>query len=379
MGGFANTAMIRLLFLIRSLNAGGAERQLVELVKALDKEQFSITVASFYNGGELRDELISVDGIELVSLKRKGRWDLLPFLTRLFKLVWKKRPQLIYGFSPVCNELALIFGRIVGAKVVFGIRTSNMDLSKYDWASKLVAQIAVFSSYLPDLIITNSFAGKNHYEKQGYNSSCMVVIPNGINTEQFYPNLYTREQQREYWKVTNQEYLVGVVGRLDPMKDHETFFKAAAILIKWFPNVKFVCVGDGPIAYKTFLQQQANQLNLNNYLIWAGACIDMLTVYNALDIVVSSSYGEGFSNVIGEAMACGIPCVVTGVGDSTLIVGDTGLIVPPKNPEALAKGVSSMLQKMNSLNRDYIRKRIVTEFSTQKLAVTTAKMLLKTL
>jgi glycosyltransferase involved in cell wall biosynthesis len=138
---------------------------------------------------------------------------------------------------------------------------------------------------------------------------------------------------------------------MDPQKDHPAFLQAAACLSSTqacggIPgaDVRFVCIGDGPDSYTRQMQALARQLGLEERLIWAGACSNMVAAYNALDLLVSSSaWGEGFSNVVGEAMACGIPCVVTDVGDSALIVGNREQVAPRGDPRALAAAVIQLL------------------------------------
>src|SRR6266511_1095274 len=127
--------MIRLLFLIRALNTGGAQRQLTELVKGLDKTRFAVTVATFYDGGALRSEIDDLGGVNVLSLHKRDRWDLLPFLWRLICLVREVKPQIVHGYMDVANELGLLMARMVGARAVSGLRASNMDLSRYDWAA----------------------------------------------------------------------------------------------------------------------------------------------------------------------------------------------------------------------------------------------------
>lgn len=141
--------------------------------------------------------------------------------------------------------------------------------------------------------------------------------------------------------------LIGLVGRLDPMKGHPQFLRAAALLRRRHPALRFVCVGDGADDYRCALHQLAGELGLNDCLIWAGTRTDMPAVYNALDLAVSSSvWGEGLANMVGEAMACGVPCVVTEVGDAAWVVGDAGRVVPPGDPAALAEGLEEMLGRL---------------------------------
>jgi glycosyltransferase involved in cell wall biosynthesis len=201
----------------------------------------------------------------------------------------------------------------------------------------------------------------------------MVVIPNGIDTKRFCPDPEARQRIRAEWGVTESEKLIGLVGRLDPMKDHPTFLRAAALLMQEREDVHFVCVGDGPADYRRELHALGEELGLGQRLIWASARGDMPAVYNALDIATSSSYGEGFPNVVGEAMACGVPCVVTHVGDSARIVGETGVVVPPKDPEALAVGWKSSLARDGSEVALKARLRVEENFSVGRMVERTEK------
>lgn len=328
--------MIRIFFLIRSLDIGGAERQLVELVKGLDKTRFHITVATFYDGGGLRREIEGLEGITVLSLRKRGRWDVLPFLWRLWCAIRNTQPKIIHGYMGVANELSLLVGKAVGAQVVWGLAASYIDFSQYDRLQGWIFTVGAWLSRFPNLIIINSWAGKQHNSTHGYCGERMIVISNGIDTERFFPHSSLGRKVRTEWGIATDETLIGLVGRLDPMKDHPTFLKAAALIAQERADIRFVCVGDGPASYKNHLLTISRSLGLENLIIWAGARTDMPAVYNALNIATSSSYGEGLANVIGEAMACGVPCIVTNVGDSALIVGETGLVVPPRNPEALA-------------------------------------------
>jgi glycosyltransferase involved in cell wall biosynthesis len=160
------------------------------------------------------------------------------------------------------------------------------------------------------------------------------------------------------------------------MKDHPNFLNAAALLAKKRKETRFVCVGGGPDDYQASLHRLARSLGLEERLLWVGIREDMPAVHNALDVAVSSSsYGEGSSNVIGEAMACGVPCVVTNVGDSAWVVGDTGMVVPPKNPVALMNAIDRSLDEP-LCSPAQIRRRIVERLSVETLVVDTERTLL---
>lgn len=371
---------MRIVFLIRSLHYGGAERQLVALAKGLKERGHSVLVAVFYPGGPLEKDLED-SGVPVNILDKHGRWDVFPFLWRLISLVRYEKPDILLGYLPVPNLLTVLLKPLLPRiKMVWGVRASNVDLSRYDWLVRVVFRIECFFSRFADLIIVNSRAGQEYHLKHGFPESKMVVVPNGIDTERFVPDPEARHRVRKEWGITDNEKLIGIVARLDPMKDYPTFLKAASLLAKERDDVRFVCVGDGPEPYKSELKRLAQALKLEDKLIWAGSRDDMPAVYNALDIASSSSsYGEGFPNVVGEAMACGVPCVVTDVGDSAWIIGDTGLAVGPKDPVALAKSISKMLKELDDNSTqiaEKVRTRIVENFSLSRLITNTNQQLL---
>ena len=374
--------MIRLLFLIRSLGAGGAERQLVELVKGLDKSRFAVTVATFYGGGAFRGELDGLRNVRVVSLEKKGRWDVLPFVARLWRVARRTRPHVILSSMGISNELGLVVGRAAGAKVVWSLRTSDIDFSHYGWMSRWSFRVGALLSRFPDLIIANSHSGKEYHIARGYYGKRMIVISNGIDTDTFRPDAEAGMRVRREWGIGEEERVIGIVGRLVPVKDHSTFLRAAALLVGEQCAARFVCVGGGAGEYQTALRSLASDLGLDGKVVWAGARSDMPAVYNALDVACSSSIGEGLPNVVAEAMATGVPCIVTDVGDSARLVGQSGvvqMVVPKGNPEAIAAAWIGLLNlspdERAALGRQ-ARERILSEYSVAQLVRRTEAALL---
>jgi glycosyltransferase involved in cell wall biosynthesis len=365
--------------LIRSLTTGGAERQLVELAKGLDRETFDVTVVSFYAGGEFARELAATN-VPVISLDKTGRWDILPFLIRFVTLLRKLRPDVLKTDMAGANLVASLMKPLFPhTRVVWGIEASYIYYNRYDWLPRLTARLQILLSRLPDVIVFNSFAGRDYHVSAGFKGARMVVIQNGIDTTQFAPDLKAGFRLRASWRMPEGSLLIGIVGRLDPIKDHPTFLRAAAILAGSRPDVTFVCIGGGPEEYARDLRNLADDLGLQGRVIWPGFVTkDMAAAYNALDLCSSSSYGEGTSNAIAEAMACGVPCVVTDVGDSALIVGDTGVVVPPKNPDALAVGWAAMIERLagNPGLRAAARKRIESNLSAETLVANMSNTLL---
>ncbi|OQW92595.1 MAG: group 1 glycosyl transferase [Thiotrichaceae bacterium IS1] len=366
---------MKIILLIRSLNYGGAERQLTVLAKGLHQRGHQVKVAVFYAGGPLETDLGEA-GIPIIHLNKQSRWEIFGFMLRLVRTIKQEQPNVLHGYLGIPNILtALLKPFLTHTKIVWGVRASNVDLNRYGWLAQFSYRIECWLSRFADLIICNSHAGMKYATQHGFPGNKMVVIPNGIDTERFRPDLEARRRIRSEWAVADNEILIGLVARLDPMKDHPTFLKAVALLAKERQDVRFVCVGDGPALYKAKLHALAHQLELDDKLIWAGARRDMPAVYNALDIASSSSYGEGFPNVVAEAMACGVPCVVTDVGDSAWIVGNTGKVVPHSIPKELTKAWQSYLEEDLKQRGFRSRNRIEEQFNLTRLVDKTENFL----
>jgi len=365
-------------FLIRSLERGGAERQLVLLAMALNRRGYLVSVVVFYGGGPFTAEL-EMTGVRLIVLDKHGRWDVLPFFIRLARLLRKERPILLHAYLTVPNLLAALLKPLLsGTRIIWGLRASNMDLSHYDWLSRLTAIIELLLARIPDVIIANSHAGRIHAIDRGFPSDRIKVIPNGIDTTHYVCDSEARQHQRIEWGIAEDQILIGLIARIDPVKGHLTFLHAAGLVANQYPHVRFVCVGDGPLDFKQQLHEKARHAGLAERLIWAGLRSDMPAVYSALDIATSSSCSEGFSNSIAEAMSCSVPCVVTDVGDSSWIVGKTGIVVPPGKPEALADGLIHLIDlpaDERSELGSHARDRIIAEFSVEALVIRTEQIL----
>jgi glycosyltransferase involved in cell wall biosynthesis len=363
----------RIVFLIRSLHAGGAERQLVHLAAGLNKIGFDVTVIAMYSGGGLEPDLRASQAVEYITLEKKGRTDILGFGARLIREVMRRKPDIVHGFMPFANELALVAGRVSRAKVVWGIRSSFVDFQHYDAPTRLLFSSGRLLSGLPDLIIANSWAGRDYHVKAGYHAENTIVIPNGIDSDQFHPDPVARLRLRARWGLPGDAPVVGIVGRIEPMKGYAVFLQAAALVSARNP-ARFVCIGDGDPRYRREMEAQAEAAGCSDRVHWLGMCNDMPSAYAAMDVLVSASLGEGFSNVIGEAMASGVRCVVTDVGDSARIVGATGIVVPPGSADSMAKGILDVLGGVRN-GSDNPRDQITKHFSLERMVNLTATTL----
>lgn len=362
---------LRILFLAPSLEAGGAERQLVVLANALALRGHRVAVALQYSGGVLERDLA---GVECVQLGKRGRWDFGGFLVRLVRAVRGFDPDVVYSFLGTPNILSALLGPMLRpARVIWAVRASNMDMAPYGRVARFAHWLEARLSPLPDAVIVNSHAGLEHALGRGFPAGTMTVVPNGIDTGRFHPDRDARLAVRREWGVGPEHLLVGLMARLDPMKDIPTFLRAAALVARKDEALRFVCVGAGPLEGE--LRILAASLGLDGRLVWAGFRADAERVCNAFDICCLSSSGEGFPNALGEAMACGVPCVTTDVGDAALIVGDTGVVVSPGEPEALAEGILTMAGRIRRGEVAGVRKRVEQHFSVDAMVDATEKVL----
>jgi glycosyltransferase involved in cell wall biosynthesis len=378
----ATSERIRIAFLVRGLNIGGAQRQLMALARSLDKTGFNVTVLTLYSGGPLLHDLHGT-GVRVIPLYKKGRWDLIGFFLRLGNVCRNLRPDLLHSYLPGQNVIsALLKPLLPQINIVGGIRSAGHDPIEHDWVSMLTFRIQSLLSPFADLIIFNSDAGQRFHVARGVAASRTIVIHNGIDILRFSDDKRRGLKLRSSWQVPEGALLIGVVGRIVPVKDHATFLRAVSILAHSRPEAKFVCIGSGPQKYVRILHDLAVELGLEKKIIWPGELIeDLCNAYNAIDIYCSSSQAEGTSNAILEAMACGVPCVVTDVGDSRAIVGDTGVVVRSCNPLALADGLEQMARRLAQDPQLGLaaRQRVVARFSLDSLAQNTELALISTL
>lgn len=362
---------LRVTLLLRSLGHGGTERQALLLARGLQTRGVDVKIVTLYSSPCPID---STGGLEVYSLGKRHRWDLLALL-RLHRFIQREAPHVLYSFLNVSNVLAAL-GALMRRRfhLVWGVRCSDMDLADYDWLVRTFDWLELRLSRMPDLIISNSFAGHDYAVARGLPKAKLHVVCNGFDTELFHPNAEARREVRAGWGVVGTAPVIGMVARLDPTKDHATFLRAASLLARDRPDARFVLVGDGPSGYRASLRGLARRFGLGPRVIWEYRRSDMPRFYPALDVLCCSSRSEGFPNALGEAMACATPCVTTDVGDARRIVSESGVVVPPRDPQALACGMQTMLQRLergdlrDAAGRiEATRGRVARQFSLERM------------
>lgn len=360
--------VMRILFIIRALDVGGSQRQMALLARGLARRGHSVAIAVLYSGGALETMLASSD-VRLLSLEKAGRWDIVGPLIRLYRMLRSEHPDIVYPFLATQTVLAALLSPRA-AKLVFGIRASRMELARYDWLSRSMYSLEAWLSRRADLVVANAQSAMDDAIARGMPAGRVVVIPNGIDTDSLVPDSAARRQQRRQWGIDDDQFVIGMVARLDPMKDHATFIVAAAEFARRHADARFVLVGDGPRHYRNKLKADAQAADIAQRVVWAGEGADMRAICNAFDIAcLSSAFGEGFPNVVGEAMACGVPVAATDVGDMRRIVANCGEVVSPRRPELLVAAWESLRQRLSqdpSL-RTSARERIVQHYAIDSM------------
>jgi glycosyltransferase involved in cell wall biosynthesis len=356
--------MIKLILSIRSLDIGGAERQFIELIKHIDKQKFDVTVCTMYGG--IQEEIVQkIPNINYVNLKKNGRYDFYSFYKRYTDLLKDIRPDVIYSFLGEMNLFSL-WCKPKQTKIIWGFRASNMDLKHYGKVSQFLFWLQKRLSKKVDKIIANSYASIAFHKKSGFNMNNAVVIHNGIDTEKFRRYSDKRVEFRDKYALKEDDIAIAIVARIDYMKGYIIFSKVAKRVLDTYNNITFFSVGGGDKDIKKMCEEILGDFN-NSRFIWLGNQKNVENIYSGLDITTSSSFGEGFSNTIAEAMACECVCVVTDVGDSKIIVDDIGIVVKPNSIDELYSGVEKMLESDYKSLGYKSRRRVIENFSIKKM------------
>ncbi|HEX3885206.1 MAG TPA: glycosyltransferase [Stellaceae bacterium] len=319
--------MLTVAHLITGLETGGAERMLARLVTTIDPARFRSVVISLTGPGTIGPE-IAAAGIPLHSLgARRGLPDPRP-LARLFRILGECRPDIVQTWLPhadLVGSLARLGRR--APRLVWNIRATEM------LRAGVVRRVLARLSRLPDAVVVNAEAARRYHEGLGYRPRRWVHIPNGFDTAALRPDPTMRELQRTLLGLPDEAVAILLPARYHPVKDHGNFLEAARLLAARRPEAWFVLAGAGTGRDNPALAVP----ELGDRLLRLGERPDLARLYPAFDTVtLSSAVGEGFPNVLGEAMLCGIPCVATDSGDAGLIIGDPDRVVPPRDPDALA-------------------------------------------
>ncbi|MDY7095452.1 MAG: glycosyltransferase [Acidobacteriota bacterium] len=368
---------MKIVHIITGLGTGGANTMLLRLLEEGRRSGLGgrTEVISLTGRGALGDSVEAL-GIPLHALGAASPASMPLHLPALLRVLRRSRPDLIQGWM-VHGNLAASLGALALPRprppVLWNIRQSLYDLCWEKRTTALLIRLAARLSRGPRAIIYNSRISAHQHQQRGYAPERSLLLPNGYDTERLKPDAEARAQVRNELGLEEETPLVGLVGRWDPVKDHHGFLQAMARVRQAHSTLHLLLVGAGIDPENDDLARWLAETGLTDRAHLLGERRDISRLTAALDVAVSSSYTEAFSNVVAEAMACGVPCAVTDVGDSALIVGDTGRIVAPRDPEALAAAVSRLLAFSQEERRELgrrARQRIEERYS---LAAVTAR------
>jgi glycosyltransferase involved in cell wall biosynthesis len=359
--------LIRIVFVITGLEVGGAETMLAKMLERLCRTKFEPIVISLQSGGPLR-ERIQHAGVRLIELGMAGPAGSPTAAVRLASLARELRPDVIQGWMYHGNLAAVVMHSALRKRphLLWSIRITADSLGHEKRLTRWMAGLGARLSTRPHRIIYNSTRSADQHAELGYSSRGALIIPNGFNPEKYKPCEERRAAARERFGLDAHTPVVGIVGRHHPIKDHDGFLVAARLVLDERPDVKFLMVGKGLDQANPAIAGLVESLGLEGACVLAGAQARMETIYPAMDIHVSSSVSEGFPNVLGEAMCCGVPCVATDVGDSAAIVADTGIAVPPRAPSELARAILALIgedRDEHERRSAAARQRVVEQYS----------------
>lgn len=365
----------KILHIITDLDTGGAEIMLYRLLSKMNKKLFEAEVISVTDIGPIGKNIQSL-GIKVRALEMMRHGIPNPLVVfRLSKWLRQSKPDAIQTWMYHANLIGSIAAWMTHKiPVVWGIHHTNLDSKESRRSTIWIANIcAKLSRSLPNQIICCSEATYKIHASLGYDVKKMIVIPNGFDLDAFAPDSDSRASVRSELGISNDTILIGLAARFNPQKDHRNFIKAASILHAEIPGVHFLLCGEQVDRRNNKIMNWLKENDLNDCFHLLGRREDIPRLLAALDIFsLSSAFGEAFPLVAGEAMACEIPCVVTNVGDSALIVGDTGRVVPPKNPKALAIAWKYLIEigsKKRLLLGKAARARVRNNFSIENITM----------
>ncbi len=327
------------LHVITGLGQGGAESMLHKLVAAARRADPSVAhaVVSLGDIGVVGARMLD-EGIPVISLGMRGAASVPRALRALSRRIrqlpdasvvqtWMYHADLVGGLA----------ARLAGQRnIVWSVRQTGSDAKHLGRATLAVIRgCAALSHHVPQRIVCNTGAALPVHARWGYAAERFVVLPNGFDTQAFAPDPAARQSLRRAWGVSDDEVVVGMVGRLHPIKGHSTFIEAASLLAARMPNARFLMVGEGVMNDPSLAQLVARH-GLGERCRALPPTAEVSKVMNAIDILCLSSLAEGFPNVIGEAMSCGTPVASTDVGEAGALIDDPLRLAPPGDPAALA-------------------------------------------
>ncbi|MDA9058167.1 glycosyltransferase [Candidatus Thioglobus sp.] len=356
----------KVIHIIIGLNIGGAELMLYRLIKnSLKNGQYNHEVITLTGLGIVGSRLRKL-GVLVTCLNMKSSLQTPAVFFRLFRILYRNKKSIIQTWMYHADFLGGLAAFVSGnRKIVWNIRGSSIPQEGFSLTGSLVKVCTVLSFFVPKKIVCCSEVSKTSHIDLGYAKKKIIVITNGYDLHNYNTNTNANTIKHNLG-IKDNEIVIGIIGRLDPLKDYQNFMFAARELIKKYSNIKLIMIGRG-IEYnnKDFMELIGCNFDLTNFLL-LGERRDVNQYLGIMDIYCMSSLSEGFPNTVCEAMAMKIPCVVTDAGDAKNIVSDTGITVPIKDHLALSSALKVMISlgpEKRKLLGDSARNRIKEKYS----------------
>lgn len=328
---------LRVCHVITGLGQGGAENALCRLVEG-DHFRNQTVVVSLTGRGLYADRLEAANAtVEALSIA--GPSSFISGLIRLYQIYKNNKPDVVQTWMYHSDLMGGVVARLMGIPVAWGLRQGNLSGKYVKAGTWFVGELnAFFSRMVPTVIVACGQRVVNYHKALRYRGK-FVVIPNGLELADYPPDSGNATAMRNAFGL-GEAFVVGHVGRADTQKDHGTLLAAFKLFLTTHPDSRLLLIGAGleeGSAYLTkFIDYTATRANV----LALGARVDVPKLLQVFDVFVLSSVSEGFPNVVAEAMASGVPCVVTDCGDAAEMVGETGWTVPVKHPDAIAHYLS---------------------------------------
>lgn len=335
---------MNVLHIIVGLDVGGAELMLERLIASQSKLEGSVhRVVSLTTVGIVGQRL-SAAGIPVCALGMHSFRSAPKALFGLYRLIKAERPAIVQTWMYHADLLGGIAARMAGQRnLIWGVRTTDVGAGNNRATVAIRWLCARLSGWVPKVIVCAAEASRKAHVTIGYAAPLMEVVPNGFDLARLASGAEARDGLRKAVGFADGTVVIGSVGRFNAAKDQHNFVRAAGLVAARHANVRFLLVGRELDQGNTELTTWIGETGHADRFVLLGERSDVPACLAAMDVFCLSSRNEGFPNVVGEAMAVGLPCVVTDVGDAALLVGDAGVVVPKEDAVALADGIERVL------------------------------------